>query len=179
MLDDRPATREETFTPASPVSSNTLNAIQDEIIRLALMDVDTKTIFPRPNLSTNWAAAGDPTTAVAGSIHLASSGAGDAYFCLSDYMHDGQVLDDVRVWIEGDGAVDMTGTVYVQDFDGGTVDVTGPIAAKNVAAGGLTDLDITGITLAAAQATGRIWLKVNANATGARVYAIILIFVPR
>jgi hypothetical protein len=133
-------------------------------------------IFPRPHRATNWAVAAVDISNNPGGLAaaLASSGAGDADFCLTDYMRKGQTLKTVRLWVNGDDAVDIVGTVYKHDFSGGgAVTSIGTATATNAGVGvEFLDINVTD-TLFANELT-RIWLRVNANAANASLLAIIL-----
>lgn len=138
------------------------------------LNPDTRSIFPRPIQATNWAVSGSPATGT--TIALASSGAGDADFCLSDHMRDGQKLKSVILWLQGDGAVDVTANVYLHDFTGGGANTNiGTGTSNNIPNTGITFLNVD-VTDTPADQLHRIWLRVNANATGAKLFAIILVF---
>jgi hypothetical protein len=186
-----PYRRPRTYAPGVQLKSADLNDNFDALKALHALftaqtqsiwtapaiDPDSKTVFPTDILikSTNWSVTGDISANPAGlGVALESSGAGDADFCLSDLMFDGQVLSGLRLWLTGDSAVDVTATVYKHDFDGGTVTSGGTDTESNVPAS-ITFLDIPSIDAVANQ-TNRIYVRVNANAAAAKLLAIILTF---
>lgn len=192
-----PYRRARTYLPrevdvaAAQLKSGDLNSMQDSLkaLHALLTDqpqtiwtapalaLDTKSFFPRPNMSTNWSLAGD--IGVTSLPHVASIGAGNADICVSDYMRHGQTLKDLRIWMQGDGAVDVVASVYNHGLDlDGIATLIGTTSVINLSAAAITFVDIDNVNIAFPNEGTRIWLRLNANAAGAKAFLIIPEFLP-
>lgn len=179
---DNPPTRPRTYVEGVPIDPNDLNETFDKAIDLDLKKApqpDSKTIVAQPQKATNWSFVGDIAANPAGlEAGWVSSGIGDLDICLSDYMYEGQTLDSVRLWVSGDGLADITATVYYHDFFAGTVTQVATNTINNPGAAPATSFDLSALDVVAGQLTGRIWLRVSANAANARLHMLILGFPP-
>ncbi len=186
-----PYRRARTYAVSSQLRSADLNAMQDalEAMHAVLTDQaqsiwsapalnpDTMTLIPLPFLANNWAWAG--ASIIDSSATFVSSNAGNAEFCLSDYMRAGQRLATVRLWLEGDGAVDVTAYLAKTDYAVTPAPVVLDTQVEsNVASGSYTFLDLDADDEIVGQLTNRFWLRAEASAAGAVIHAIILIFTP-
>jgi hypothetical protein len=102
-----PTSREETFTPASPVSSNTLNAIQDAIIGRKRPSFVRSVPFAALNIINGW------TFTFGGTAYYESNASGSAYLALP--MEVGERVTGIEVDVYGNGAADTTFTAYYMD----------------------------------------------------------------
>jgi hypothetical protein len=101
-----PLTREETATPANPVSSNTINAIQDAIIG-GKHGAITKRFGPTSIV----AATPDTATPVYNQAYVLN-GAIDANFWVSLDLPIGAVITEVRVRLDPAGAHVLRAQLY-------------------------------------------------------------------
>lgn len=125
--------------------------------------------------ATNWALNGD--FAAVTTNGLLSSAAGDADFCLSRVMFEGQPLKSVTMWMAGDGAVDVTATVYQHDFTNAVIN-NWTVTSNNIPAlPSLTFVTVNNINVKAGQLS-RLYMRVNANAANALIMAVMPNFTP-
>jgi hypothetical protein len=173
----------------SQIKASTMDAIQDSLKALhalltgqeqSIWTGDTigahkKVIFPRPNIVTAWAAAGDISATPLPYIE-SSAPTATADICLSDYMNQGQTLNAVRIWAMGDDAVDLTATVYHHDSDAGTSTPAGTITENNLSSASMEFIDVPGVSVKLDSELDRIWLRLVASTANAKVFIVILGF---
>jgi hypothetical protein len=134
-----------------------------------------RAFFPKlvdvPGVSTGWAMFGDITTL---NHHLSwsSSAAASMTVHLSEYLREGETLDKVHVLVSGDGAVDITATLYLQDLGavwGSPSTLVATATATDAPGNAITTLSLTGLNSLANSNRAHV-LRVTANAANARVY---------
>jgi hypothetical protein len=150
-----PASRLTTYTPASPVKSNDLNAIQDATI--AGQHGDWTECFPTSRANGGW-------TWSTANMYWLSSIAADQF--LDVPMKVGDRLKSFSFWLYGDGAADVTVTVYKFSSAMVATSIGSLVVTNQAAAWAEKIIDVTDTTLAAGESVGVVFA---ASATGLRL----------